>query len=122
MPSDEDRSARNARLSPAKQALLARRLQGALARDVEQLTIQSRERQGLSPLSFAQERVWFLHYLEAGSSPYNRPLPLLIQGDLDVRALQQSLHEILRRHEVLRCSYSTHDGRPIQQVQPEAFI
>ena len=48
--------------------------------------------------------------------------PRLLEGSERRIALQQSLHEILRRHEVLRCSYSTHDGRPIQQVQPEAFI
>ncbi|UKO99747.1 condensation domain-containing protein [Nostoc sp. UHCC 0870] len=71
------------------------------------------------PLSFPQERLWFLHQLEPNrASAYNIPLGLRITGTLDISALQNSLNEILRRHEALRTTFSCSEGKPIQVIHP----
>ncbi|GGA46190.1 non-ribosomal peptide synthetase [Okeania sp. KiyG1] len=63
------------------------------------------------PLSFAQERLWFLHQLEQGdTSAYNMPSILQLTGKLNIDALEQSLTEIIRRHEVLRTSFQSVSG------------
>ncbi|NEO62994.1 MAG: hypothetical protein F6J98_22160, partial [Moorea sp. SIO4G2] len=65
-------------------------------------------RTGLIPLSFAQQRLWFLDQLESGlSTDYNVPSPLELKGPLNVSALEQTLQEIVRRHEILRKSTMT---------------
>jgi amino acid adenylation domain-containing protein len=70
------------------------------------------------PLSFAQERLWFLEQLEPGTPTYNMASTLRLQGGLDVDALARSLAEIVRRHEVLRTRFAAVDGRPIQVIAP----
>ncbi len=72
------------------------------------------------PLSFAQERLWFLDRLEPGSAAYNLPVAVRLRGDLDVPALERSLGEILRRHEALRTTFQELPGGPIQVVAPPA--
>jgi amino acid adenylation domain-containing protein len=76
------------------------------------------DRQGLLPLSFAQQRLWFLAQLEPGSALYNVPVTLSFGGPLDSVALARSLDEIVRRHEVLRTRYPGVDGKPRQQIEP----
>jgi amino acid adenylation domain-containing protein len=71
------------------------------------------------PLSFAQERLWFLDRLQPGPA-YDIPLALRATGRLDVAALAAALGEIVRRHEVLRTVYADRDGTPVQVVEPEA--
>ncbi len=73
-------------------------------------------RQGLLPLSFAQERLWFLHQLEPRSPLYNIPAAVRLIGPLNVAALEQSLNEIIFRHEALRTTFGTVDGQPVQQI------
>ena len=68
------------------------------------------------PASFAQQRLWFLDRLEPGSSAYNIPLRARIEGDLDVRALERALSEIIERHEGLRTTFFEEDGEPYQAV------
>ncbi|MGA2843054.1 MAG: condensation domain-containing protein, partial [Steroidobacteraceae bacterium] len=68
------------------------------------------------PLSFAQERLWFLGELDPGSALYNIPVALSLDGALDVAALQRSLDEVVRRHEALRTRFETVAGRPVQVV------
>ncbi|MGH7829989.1 MAG: non-ribosomal peptide synthetase, partial [Candidatus Binatia bacterium] len=70
------------------------------------------------PASFAQQRLWFLDQLEPGSSAYNIPAAFRLTGRLNVAALEQSLNEILARHEVLRTSFSGADGQPVQVIAP----
>ena len=67
-------------------------------------------------LSFAQERLWFLDQLEPGSAFYNVPSGLRIKGALDAAALERALREIIRRHEVLRTTFTSASGRPLQIV------
>ena len=70
------------------------------------------------PTSFAQERLWFLNKLEPQSPAYNIPVALRLEGSLDVKVLERSLNEILRRHDVLRTRFSTMDGQPVQIITP----
>jgi non-ribosomal peptide synthetase component F/alpha-ketoglutarate-dependent taurine dioxygenase/acyl carrier protein len=68
------------------------------------------------PLSFAQERLWFLAQLQPDSSTYNELFALRLIGLLNVVALEQSLNEIVRRHEALRTSFDTDNGQPFQAI------
>jgi amino acid adenylation domain-containing protein len=70
------------------------------------------------PLSFAQQRIWFLDRLAPGGSAYNIAVAALLEGDLDVVALERSLGEIVRRHEALRTVFAEIEERPVQVVQP----
>ncbi|MEO1433570.1 MAG: condensation domain-containing protein, partial [Cyanobacteria bacterium J06633_8] len=74
------------------------------------------------PLSWAQERLWFLDQLEGSSSTYNMPGAISINGKLDINAFQSALSEIVRRHEVLRTSFQNVNGKPIQVIHPEATL
>ncbi|MHC0067443.1 SDR family NAD(P)-dependent oxidoreductase [Nostoc sp. UIC 10890] len=84
--------------------------------------IQPRTQNQQLPLSFAQERLWFLNQLEGSSATYNMPGAIRVTGKLDINALQQALSEIVRRHEVLRTSFRTVNGTPIQVIHPEATM
>ena len=64
------------------------------------------------PLSFAQERLWFIDQLEPESAAYNIPRAVELTGTLQMSALEQSLWELMRRHEVLRTSFVSLDGLP----------
>ena len=70
------------------------------------------------PTSFAQQRLWFLDQLEPGSSVYNVPFAVRIGASLDLAALERSLQEIVQRHEVLRTTFSSGDGQPMQVIWP----
>ncbi|WP_148662958.1 non-ribosomal peptide synthetase, partial [Scytonema hofmannii] len=70
------------------------------------------------PLSFAQQRLWFLDQLEPNKASYNVPAALRLQGNLCVTALEQSLVEIIDRHEALRTNFITVDGQATQLIHP----
>jgi len=74
------------------------------------------------PLSLGQKRLWFLDQLGAGGANYNLPMIFRLKGELDLPALEQSLNEILRRHEILRTSFPTVDGKPVQSIRPQALL
>ncbi|MCE9672538.1 amino acid adenylation domain-containing protein [Myxococcus stipitatus] len=77
-------------------------------------------RTGPAPLSFGQQRLWFLHRLEPGSSAYNLVMPLRVDGgQLDPALLERCFLEIVRRHEILRTRYAEEQGVPVQVVDPE---
>jgi amino acid adenylation domain-containing protein len=80
----------------------------------------SRERP--MPLSFAQQRLWFLDLLQPNSFTYNLPSRRRFKGTLDVTVLQRSLEEIVRRHEALRTIFKTIDGTPFQVVRQESIL
>ena len=74
------------------------------------------------PLSFAQQRLWFLDQLEPNSAFYNIPDLIRLEGQVDVVALEQSFHYLLTRHESLRTTFETVNGEPIQVIHaPEPF-
>ncbi len=74
------------------------------------------------PLSYAQQRLWFVEQLDPGSASYNIPLAVRLKGRLNGAALRQSINEVVRRHEALRMVFSTYEGRPIQEIQPAGEI
>jgi amino acid adenylation domain-containing protein len=75
-------------------------------------------REGALPLSFAQQRLWFLERLRPGEPTYNEPAALEIRGPVDVARLAAALTELVRRHEAFRCRYGEWDGEPFQEVCP----
>ncbi len=68
------------------------------------------------PLSFAQQRLWFIDQLDRGNPAYNFPIAVRLTGSLNVAALERSLNEIVRRHEALRTIYSELKGQPVQII------
>ncbi|MEH1814615.1 MAG: amino acid adenylation domain-containing protein [Nostoc sp.] len=72
------------------------------------------------PLSFAQARLWFLQQIEPTDTSYNLPFAVRLTGKLDLAILEQSFNEIVRRHEVLRTTFITVDGKPSQAIPAES--
>src|SRR5262249_5507764 len=68
------------------------------------------------PLSFAQQRLWFLDQLEPGKALYNVPRTWRLTGKLDLKALQKALDGLVERHEILRTTYQTSGDHPIQVI------
>jgi len=74
------------------------------------------------PLSFAQQRLWFLDQFEPGSPAYAIPMPIRLPGDLDIKALRAALNAVVARHEVLRTRIETENGVPRQLIDPPTPI
>jgi amino acid adenylation domain-containing protein len=75
------------------------------------------------PLSFSQERLWFLDKMEPGNPAYNIPSSLRLKGELDISALARSFSEVIRRHEILRTTFVINSGgRPVQIIKPARTI
>ncbi|AKJ04229.1 non-ribosomal peptide synthase protein (TIGR01720 family)/amino acid adenylation domain-containing protein [Archangium gephyra] len=68
------------------------------------------------PLSFAQQRLWFMDQLQSESTAYNIPYALRLEGRLEREALERALEEVVRRHEVLRASFKSHEGEPVMHL------
>ncbi len=71
-----------------------------------------------APLSFAQQRLWFLNQLNPENPVYNIPIAIHFKGLLDVKALEQSLGEIVQRHQSLRTTFTNVNGQPLQVIAP----
>ncbi|MGD7076000.1 amino acid adenylation domain-containing protein, partial [Ralstonia pseudosolanacearum] len=74
------------------------------------------DRSGPLPLSFAQQRLWFLAQMEGGSEAYHIPVGLRLKGELDEDALRRALDRIVARHEALRTCFVTEEGQAVQRV------
>ena len=107
------------RLSSKRQKLLEAMLQEQGLGSKEQ-TIARRETTGPAPLSFAQQRLWFLDQLMPGNTAYNMASAVRLIGQLDTNALRQSLNEVIRRHETLRTRFTVIEEEPVQIVMPAA--
>ncbi|MBD2665598.1 amino acid adenylation domain protein [Richelia sinica FACHB-800] len=105
-----------AELAARKLEILAFISQGNQALQATSPSIQPAGRDGNIPLSFAQQRLWFLSQLETNSSAYNIPAVVRLTGQLNINALSQSCQEIIRRHEILRTNFIVADGSPIQVI------
>ena len=98
--------------APTAAELAARLEQAATART----PITAQERPAVLPLSFAQQRIWFLDRLESTAGLYNLPLPLRLRGELDVEALRQAVGDVVARHEPLRTTFPETAGQPRQEI------
>ena len=105
-----------ANLSPAKRALLELKLRKKAAKATDRISIPHRSRHSPAPLSFGQQRIWFLSQLEPDSSAYNLPFARHISGELDVAGLEWAFGEIVRRHESLRTRFESEGGVPRQVI------
>jgi amino acid adenylation domain-containing protein len=91
---------------------------GGVARQAEFPPIRPRPRDGQGlPLSYSQERVWFLQQLQPGNLSYNAQATIAFEGRLDVAVLERALSEIVRHHEIFRTTFPERGGRPVQEVQ-----
>ncbi|WYY18776.1 non-ribosomal peptide synthase/polyketide synthase [Gordonia malaquae] len=73
-------------------------------------------RPAMIPLSFQQQRMWFINQFDPTSPAYNMPIPLRVTGGLDLVALRRAFADVIERHEVLRTVFTTVDGAPVQQI------
>ena len=114
-----------AQLSPEQRDLLLKRLKLAGQRvrnDSSKLVRRDRDETYQVPLSFAQERMWFLERRATTDRTRNNTGGLIIEGSLSIDALSDALNEILRRHETLRATFDSVDGRPIQTIHPPSSL
>jgi amino acid adenylation domain-containing protein len=118
----DDLTKRVATLSPAKRALLERRLGGRNGAATRPPALTARRDHEPARASFAQERLWFLHQLDPQSVVYNVPRAIRIRGSLEFDVLQQSLNEIVARHDSLRTHFALVDGSLRQIVAAETNI
>ena len=121
MSTPENATSRLAALSPAKRRLLEKRLAERAATQVTDRPVPAgsppQEVTGI-PLSYAQERLWFLDRLYPGRSNYNIPRIYRLRGPLDLPALKAAFDSIHARHEILRTTYREFDGVPYQWIRP----
>src|SRR4029077_10862459 len=107
---------RAAALSPDRLALLQRRLVSRQTKSAALQRIPRRTGSSPAPLSFGQERMWFIDQMQPGNPAYNVPIVLALSEPLDIAVLKRSLAEIARRHEVLRTTFDFDGKEPVQKV------
>ncbi|HEY4564840.1 MAG TPA: condensation domain-containing protein, partial [Thermoanaerobaculia bacterium] len=116
---DTEIAKRIAELPLEKRALLFQQLQKQrekeAAAEPQRIPRQARDRETY-PLSFAQQRLWFLNNFEPESPEYNIPQAFRIEGDLDPEVMQRALREVARRHEALRTTFRSIEGEPAQVI------
>ena len=105
-------------LSPEQISLLVERFKDKTEGVFRGPSIPRRSEMAHVPLSFAQQRLWFIDQLDPNSSAYIVPLAYRFSAYLDVVALERAAGEIIRRHEVLRTTFTVVDGQPVQIINP----
>ncbi len=94
------------------------RLQG----QVQSPPIEPVSRKEKLPLSFQQQRLWFLDKLDPGQTIYNMPFAVKLEGQLDIERFKESIQAVVQRHEALRTIFAEEDGQPIQIILPELTV
>lgn len=109
-----------AQLSSEKRAALFELLKKQQGREPARASIPKHEKKGNTfALSFAQQRLWFLDQFESDHALYNVPEAFWLNGSLQIDALQQALNSIVARHEILRTTFPSIDGAPVQQISEQ---
>ncbi|KAA8879752.1 amino acid adenylation domain-containing protein, partial [Nocardia colli] len=108
--------------APTVAALAARVESHADGAARARLVARPRKADELVPLSFAQQRMWFLNKYDTSSAAYNLPIAIRLNGSLDVAALRLAVADVVRRHESLRTRYPEHGGTPVQVIVPAENI
>src|SRR5438093_12957645 len=101
-----------------KPRLLEKSLSGDLSRQTLPTAIPRRREWELVPLSYAQERLWFLDQLEPNTPVYNTAAAIRLTGQLNLAGLEESINGLIRRHEALRTTFMAADGEPMQVIAP----
>src|SRR5436853_163436 len=96
--------------------------QAAVAAKAAVETIPRRAKVSPAPVSFAQQRLWFIDQLTPGTPAFNIPAAIRLSGDVDVDRLKLSFDEIIRRHETLRTSFGSDEGTPVQIIAESASL
>ncbi|HEV8168368.1 MAG TPA: condensation domain-containing protein, partial [Pyrinomonadaceae bacterium] len=119
-----DVSSRVASLSPEERAALVMQLKRKSRRAEAAVdhAIRPRANRREAPLSFAQQRLWFLYQLDPDSAAYNLPVYYRLGGQLNITALERSLNEIVHRHEILRTVFTERGDTPVQIVLPSLHV
>jgi amino acid adenylation domain-containing protein/non-ribosomal peptide synthase protein (TIGR01720 family) len=99
-------------IETARQAMASRR----------ELPLLPVPRDGALPLSYAQQRLWFLEHLEPDRAVYNLAHAWRLTGSLNVRVLEQSLRAMVQRHDILRTTFPSVDGQPVQVIAPNLAV
>ncbi|MBE7527130.1 MAG: amino acid adenylation domain-containing protein [Burkholderiales bacterium] len=108
--------ASNSSLSKTKRDLLTARLRGQVLIQSKKNFIPKCPKEISAQLSFAQQRLWFLHQIAPDSSVYNVPIALRLEGELDLSALEEAFNILIERHEVLKTSFTEVNGRPVATI------
>ncbi|WP_426386322.1 non-ribosomal peptide synthase/polyketide synthase [Pseudomonas brassicacearum] len=103
-------------------AIAARQAQAAAPQASAISVPKAQPRPALLPLSFSQQRLWFIEQLTPGTTLFNIPFALHLKGELNVEALHASLNDLLLRHEILRTGIHSTDGVPCQRISPALDI
>lgn len=111
---------RRSKLSPAQRALLEKRLRGEV--DSQLKVIPRRSQTSPAPLSFAQQRLWFLHQLDPDNSYYSELACVQLLGTLNIDALEKSFNEIVQRHEALRTTFTMVAEQAVQVIHSAVTV
>ncbi|MEM1254712.1 MAG: amino acid adenylation domain-containing protein [Cyanobacteria bacterium P01_H01_bin.21] len=117
---DKQNSTQKPQLSAAKRALLAKRLKGTSRQ--KRPTIPQRDPAAPVPLSFSQQRLWFLNQFEPENPFYNVPSALHLRGKLDISALDRAFQTLVQRHEILRTTIDDTTEQPQQVIHPQGTV
>ena len=109
-------------LSPEKRELLNLLLKEQGIDLNRELILPQKRESNHFPLSFAQQRLWFLAQFGSGSSLYNIPTARRLTGPLNVQALERSLNTVIQRHESLRTTFEEREGSPVQVIAPSLTL
>ncbi|MHC4268500.1 MAG: non-ribosomal peptide synthetase [Planctomycetota bacterium] len=109
-------------LSPEKRALLEKKLKEKKLATSMRKSIPRRENPGVAPLSYAQQRLWFLNQLEPDSPFYNISQVFRIHGTINVESLHKALNAIINRHEILRTSFKLEGEQPVQVISTKLTL
>ena len=117
-----DLTERIAALSPEQRALFAAKLKNRGLSTPQPKVIPRRKQPNYNRLSFDQERIWIVDQIEPGNPAYNIFSVSYLSGRLDTSLMERAFNEVVRRHEILRTTFTEIDGEPRQVVSPSMFI